>query len=389
MTEFGLDRLSLQELRVVENEEVNCSQPLLEGDRGLGLERGDETVHESLGGQIDDRAPLARGGMRDPLEEMGLAEADRRMDVKRTKGGRPAPVVVGHALGGVKGEFVRPPDLEGREGQPPIEGRAGQSIAKGGRRRRSVGRAAFGGTAIAARFGRFGRGLGGGGVFGRRIFGRLERRGTADEYEDLHHRAEFGVERRRDMPDIVRVDPTLEEARRNGKPSLARSDRHQSKTPEPAVEDIVADFRPQARAAAAPCLVERRTAEPALVDAIRIGFVKDIHDCSSGVKVDSRKCGDADEREALDALSLRPGQPACLPTSGGASSARTVQWTFEPVRYIETGPPPRARHRDRGVARPHPGTAQEHQRCAALDPRRTRNSASRRAAKSASTAIEG
>ena len=218
---------------------------------------------------------------------------------------------------------------------------------------RSVGRAAFGGTAIAARFGRFGRGLGGGGVLGRRIFGRLERRGTAHEYEDLHHRAEFGVERRRDMPDIMRVDPTLEESRRNGKPSLPRSDRHQSETPEPAVEDIVADFRPQARAAAAPSLVERRTAEPALVDAIRIGFVKDIHDCSSGVKVDSRKCGDADEREALDALSLRPGQPACLPTSGGASSARTVQRTFEPVRYIETGPPPRARHRDRGVARPH------------------------------------
>src|SRR5271163_2253418 len=125
MTEFGLNRLSLQELRIVENEEVDRSQPLLEGDRGLGLERGDETVHESLGGQIDDRAPLLGGGVRDRLQEMRLAEADRRMDVERAKGRCPARVVVGHALRGVKGEFIRSPDLEGREGQTPVEGRAG------------------------------------------------------------------------------------------------------------------------------------------------------------------------------------------------------------------------------------------------------------------------
>ena len=179
MTEFGLDRLALQELGVVENEEVDRSQPLLEGDRGLGLERGDETVHESLGGQIDDRASLARGGMRDRLQEMGLAETDRRMDVKRTKGRRPAAVVVGHALRGVKGELVGPPDLEGREGQPPIEGRAGQSIAEA--LRAADVRRARGVRLDPARrrVGRLGRGLGGGGAFGRRILGRLDGRGTA------------------------------------------------------------------------------------------------------------------------------------------------------------------------------------------------------------------
>ena len=292
------------------------------------------------------------------------------MDVERTKGGRPAPVVVGHALGGVKGEFVRPPDLEGREGQPPDRG---ESRSKP---RRTSAPPTFG-WPRGVRLGpdrRPARATWAPPWRRRRIrsadfWPRLEGRGAADENEDLRDRAEFGVERRRDMPDIMRVDPTLEELRRNGKPSLPRSDRHQRQAPEPAVEDVVADFRPQARAAAPPCLVKRRTAESALVDAIRIGFVIHIHECSPGVKVDSRKCGDAEEREALDALGLRPGQPACLPPAGAASSARIVQRTFESIRDIETGPPPRARHRDCGLARPRARTAQEHQRRAALDPR--------------------
>ena len=67
MTELGLDVFSLQELRVVKNEEVDCSQPLLKGDRSLGLERGDEAVHKFLGGQIDDRTSLMSGGMGDRL----------------------------------------------------------------------------------------------------------------------------------------------------------------------------------------------------------------------------------------------------------------------------------------------------------------------------------
>src|SRR5271154_4364335 len=268
MTEFGLDRLSLQELRIVENEEVNRPQPLLEGDRGLSLERGDETVHESLGGQIDDRAPLARGGMGDCLEEMGLAEADCRMDVERTKGGRRVRFVVGHALCGVEGELVRPPDLEGREGQPPIEGRAGQSVPERGRRRRSAYGAAFGWSPVAARLGPLWRGLGGSGALGRRNFHRrLEGRGAAHENENLRYRAKFRVQRHRDMPNIVRVDPALKELCRDGKPGLPRSDRHQREAPEPAVEDVVAKFGPQARAAAPPCLAKRRTAGTALVNA--------------------------------------------------------------------------------------------------------------------------
>ncbi len=106
MTELGLDRLSLQELGVVENQQVDRSQALLERDRSLRLQRGDESVHELLGGQIDDRAPLLTGGMRDRLQQMGLAEADRRMNIERAKGGRSAAAVVGDAVGGGKGELV-------------------------------------------------------------------------------------------------------------------------------------------------------------------------------------------------------------------------------------------------------------------------------------------
>src|SRR5208337_2744440 len=89
MTEFRLDRFALQELGVVEDQEINRPQALLEGDRGLRLEGGDETVHELLSGQIDDGAALARGGMRNRLQQVGLAEPDGRMDVKRTERRRP------------------------------------------------------------------------------------------------------------------------------------------------------------------------------------------------------------------------------------------------------------------------------------------------------------
>ncbi len=161
VTEFGLDVLALQELRVVEDQEVDRSQPLLEGDRRLRLERGDEAVHEFLGRQIDDRAPLLSGGMGDRLQKMGLAEPDGRMEVERAKGRRPAPIGIGHALHGVKGEFVRPPNLESGEGQPPIERRPGQGSrrpqapgdVRPGARRSAGARSVFSSSAFGRRFG--------------------------------------------------------------------------------------------------------------------------------------------------------------------------------------------------------------------------------------------
>ena len=83
--EFRLDHFALQELGVVEDQEIDRPQTLLEGDRGLRLKGGDEAVHELLSGQIDNGAALARGGVRNRLQQGGLAEPDSGMDVKRTE----------------------------------------------------------------------------------------------------------------------------------------------------------------------------------------------------------------------------------------------------------------------------------------------------------------
>ncbi len=56
VAELGLRRLALQELQVVDHEHVDAAQRFLEGKRGLVLQRGDEAVHELLGGEIEHAA---------------------------------------------------------------------------------------------------------------------------------------------------------------------------------------------------------------------------------------------------------------------------------------------------------------------------------------------
>ena len=309
------------------------------------------------------RPPAADGSCRD--RPPNGRKADKRRASRRCRG-RP------RAWRREKASSIRPPDLEGREGQPPIEGRAGQSVANGRRRRRAVGprrsagRRSLPGRTTWARPSREAANSVGGPLTGS---GRAEQR---TKISDLRHRADFGVQRRGDMPDIVRVDPALEEARRNGKPSLPGHHRHQSETPEPAVEDIVADFRPQALAATAPRLGERRTAGPALIDAIRIGFVKDIHGRSSGVKVDSRNCGDANRTERrLTLYVCAQGNPPAFhppttplrrkPSSGPSNPSDTLKQGAHPALVIATA----------AWREAHPGAAQEHERRAALDRSRT------------------
>ena len=48
-----LDRLALDELHVVDDQQVDAAQALLEGERGLRLQGGDEAVHEAVGGEVD------------------------------------------------------------------------------------------------------------------------------------------------------------------------------------------------------------------------------------------------------------------------------------------------------------------------------------------------
>ena len=62
----------------------------LKRDRRLALHRGDEVVHEMVGGQIDDvAAGVGRAGRPgDGIEQMRFAEAHGRMDVDRVEAHR-------------------------------------------------------------------------------------------------------------------------------------------------------------------------------------------------------------------------------------------------------------------------------------------------------------
>src|SRR5579883_482953 len=88
MAKLVLDGAALQKLRVVENEKVDRAQRLLEGDRGLRAQSGDKAVHEALGGEINRASALAGRRMRHGLQQMGLAEPDRGVNVKRAESRR-------------------------------------------------------------------------------------------------------------------------------------------------------------------------------------------------------------------------------------------------------------------------------------------------------------
>ena len=81
MTKFSLDDLSLKELSVIEYQEIDRPQGFLECNRGLRLQCRDEPIHEFFGGQIDDGAPLRGRCMRDGLQQMRLAQADRGVKI--------------------------------------------------------------------------------------------------------------------------------------------------------------------------------------------------------------------------------------------------------------------------------------------------------------------
>src|SRR3984957_1495358 len=190
------------------------------------------------------------------------------------------------------------------------------------------------------------------------------------------------------MPGVMGNDPTLEKACRNGKPGLPRSDRLQSKAPKPAIEDSVADFRPQAVAAAPPGFAERRPSGTAMDKAIRIGFVVHIHGCVSGVGWTADVAAMPWNGTCLTVyVCVQGNEPAFHPltpplrresSSGPSNPSDTLKQAAHPPPVIAL-----AAWRDRAPER-HKKTSEA--------PRSTPpdwSSASRRAAKFVSTAIEG
>ena len=87
VAEFLLDLLALDELHVVDDEQVDAAQALLEGERRLRLQGGDEAVHEAVGREIDHPAPLRAHLVADGMQKMRLAEADARMEIERVVDG--------------------------------------------------------------------------------------------------------------------------------------------------------------------------------------------------------------------------------------------------------------------------------------------------------------
>ncbi len=130
VAELRLDRLSLQELHVVDDQNVDGAQLFLEGDRGLGLQGRHEAVHEALGREVDDPPSGLGDGMGRRLQQVCLAEPDGGMDVERTVEGRIAGRRLGDALRRETRELVRLSDHEAGKRQAPVERRTRQSIRR-------------------------------------------------------------------------------------------------------------------------------------------------------------------------------------------------------------------------------------------------------------------
>ena len=123
-------------MQVVDHQHVDAAQRLLEGQRRLRLQRRHEAVHELLGGEIKHLALAARvAGPRHRLQQMGLAEADAGVDVKRIEHHGVAATALGHLTRGGMRQRIGPADDKASESQARIERRAAQRVMTGGDRR--------------------------------------------------------------------------------------------------------------------------------------------------------------------------------------------------------------------------------------------------------------
>ncbi len=234
VAELGLRRLALQELQIVDDEHVDAAQRFLEGQRRLRLQRGDEAVHEFLGGEIKHLALVS--GIAGPghrLKQMRLAEADAGMDVERIEHHGIAAPSFGDLACGRMGQRVGAADDEAREGQARIERRAAERVVIG-RDRRGRGRAQL----------RRGRAAS---LDRRGCFLRLHHgahSGPDREIDAMHFR-HLGLPARQHALGIVGLDPALQEARRDRKPHALILHAFQIHACKPARVDVLANARAQ------------------------------------------------------------------------------------------------------------------------------------------------
>ncbi len=122
MAELRLGRFALQELQVVDHQNADSTQGFLEGEGGLRAQRGNKAVHELLGRKVE-HLPLTRcvAGPGHGLQQMRLAEAHARMDVKRIEHHRVATLGACDLFRGGMGKGVGTADDKGIECQARVE----------------------------------------------------------------------------------------------------------------------------------------------------------------------------------------------------------------------------------------------------------------------------
>lgn len=126
-----LDHLALQELHVVDDQEIDVAQRILQRQRIIVADRGGEAPHEIFGRQIDDaQSPrVLHRGIGDRLQQVGLAEADGRMDEERVEA-HGALTSFRDGLCSRKCDPVRAAFDEGVEGEAAIERRTEERRAE-------------------------------------------------------------------------------------------------------------------------------------------------------------------------------------------------------------------------------------------------------------------
>ena len=194
---------------------------LLQRERAVVADRGSEAPHEVFGGQINDARTrtITDGFVGDRLQQVGLAEADRGMNVKRVEahGVRRG---LGNGLGSGESNAVRRAFNEGIEGVALVKRRADARTARlrfthswarrGGadNRQHRLDRRCYG-----CANGRLGSAAFLGSSFGRGRRGVAS--GRANDHLDLERERLFGLPQFFDLADVMVIDPGAEEGGRH------------------------------------------------------------------------------------------------------------------------------------------------------------------------------
>ena len=243
--------LALQELHVVDQQAGRCRAALsLNGIADWLLQRRDEAEHEVLGGEVEHLPARLRQprGARRRLQEVGLAAPDAGMDVERVELRR-------LARRGLGDRRARPRKRRGWP-RPRRTCRRCSAARPASRPSMLVGAllrvaarrcAGIAGCSDRRRRRQPARGIS---TFGW-TFGRA---GAAHENLDARHARALRLPQRQQPLFVVRGDPRLQESRRQRQIDGARVGLLEGRAREPAVEDVLAQFGPQALLDARPLI---------------------------------------------------------------------------------------------------------------------------------------